>query len=655
MYNLLSRIVAVVVAVAMMQSPVSGIPQALTNRTMWTWNDPPAPDNIDPLITSSVRVKVFVGARGMTGVEAADAVCNIIQQRQLTRGRVNIHLQDFGKGDGLPGSPYSDGVALVYQTDDALEDQTVPMWWMTPYMNNGIAETSTWFGQFIDRYKVRQLVSPQSIPDPTRFHFDNEIYVTGCCSIDFVRNFHGVLNDPKATSPAWAIVGNDDGQGSPRTLAQLYSEYLADAVHGGLAPDPQACCIHTVEANRRWNLWYGRVCSQAVDKAMDLAVQGKIHAAWPGCLVSDYGQASLDGLTDPDLPPFSRRVVADPWQAGAFWANNWGVEFYDLQAPVFYPIHFDHRRPGESIFDASMRVHRHELESIIHSYGGGHAAEIVPWILLPGEAMDVGWYVVDGPDPDSNPDPVPYFTTFADIHRTMALLRSFDIGEYLLFNPGGGTASQWRDFRDVLNQVWAFDPVSVTVTGGEILSGDLASLRHALWDRLSILMPAGELTVTTQMALNLGSPRPARLRVRIEAAVDAGLAQLQVDIRDQTALNFWVPLGTVQLTSERLVVELASGPSASLFNIVGEADIRLRCLPTVFGAPQTLHIDLIQLTGLPPCPGDFNASGKLSVQDLFDYLAAYFSGEPRADFNDSGTISLQDLFDYLTAYFAGTC
>lgn len=53
------------------------------------------------------------------------------------------------------------------------------------------------------------------------------------------------------------------------------------------------------------------------------------------------------------------------------------------------------------------------------------------------------------------------------------------------------------------------------------------------------------------------------------------------------------------------------------------------------------------------CPADFNCSGGVSVQDIFDFLAAYFAGQPSADFNGSGTISVQDIFDFLGAYFAG--
>ena len=53
------------------------------------------------------------------------------------------------------------------------------------------------------------------------------------------------------------------------------------------------------------------------------------------------------------------------------------------------------------------------------------------------------------------------------------------------------------------------------------------------------------------------------------------------------------------------------------------------------------------------CPADFNESGALTVQDIFDFLAAWFAMSPSADFNFSGTVSVQDIFDFLTAYFSG--
>lgn len=55
----------------------------------------------------------------------------------------------------------------------------------------------------------------------------------------------------------------------------------------------------------------------------------------------------------------------------------------------------------------------------------------------------------------------------------------------------------------------------------------------------------------------------------------------------------------------------------------------------------------------PLCPADFNGDQTVSVQDIFDFLSAYFGNQPEADFNGDRTVSVQDIFDYLAAYFAG--
>ncbi len=53
------------------------------------------------------------------------------------------------------------------------------------------------------------------------------------------------------------------------------------------------------------------------------------------------------------------------------------------------------------------------------------------------------------------------------------------------------------------------------------------------------------------------------------------------------------------------------------------------------------------------CPANFNGMDGVSVQDIFDFLGAYFAVDPSADFNGSGAVSVQDIFDFLAAYFAG--
>jgi hypothetical protein len=55
----------------------------------------------------------------------------------------------------------------------------------------------------------------------------------------------------------------------------------------------------------------------------------------------------------------------------------------------------------------------------------------------------------------------------------------------------------------------------------------------------------------------------------------------------------------------------------------------------------------------PACRADFNHAGGVTVQDIFDFLTAYFSSAAPADINGVGGVTVQDIFDYLTLYFAG--
>ncbi len=61
----------------------------------------------------------------------------------------------------------------------------------------------------------------------------------------------------------------------------------------------------------------------------------------------------------------------------------------------------------------------------------------------------------------------------------------------------------------------------------------------------------------------------------------------------------------------------------------------------------------ISFASVPGCAADFNGDGALSVQDIFDFLGAWFAGTPSADFNGVGGLSVQDIFDFLGAWFAG--
>lgn len=61
----------------------------------------------------------------------------------------------------------------------------------------------------------------------------------------------------------------------------------------------------------------------------------------------------------------------------------------------------------------------------------------------------------------------------------------------------------------------------------------------------------------------------------------------------------------------------------------------------------------VDFASIPGCAADFNENGGLDIQDIFDYLNAWFAGNPATDFNASGGIEVQDIFDFLNAWFAG--
>ncbi len=60
-----------------------------------------------------------------------------------------------------------------------------------------------------------------------------------------------------------------------------------------------------------------------------------------------------------------------------------------------------------------------------------------------------------------------------------------------------------------------------------------------------------------------------------------------------------------------------------------------------------------ELGGGVGCTAEFNGDDVVSVQDIFDFLAAYFSLSPWADVNASGDLTVQDMFDFLAAFFLG--
>ncbi len=69
------------------------------------------------------------------------------------------------------------------------------------------------------------------------------------------------------------------------------------------------------------------------------------------------------------------------------------------------------------------------------------------------------------------------------------------------------------------------------------------------------------------------------------------------------------------------------------------------------------HGFLLLRSSSPLCRADFNCTGGgnagVTVQDLFDFLAAWFESSPRADINGQVGVTVQDIFDFIATWFAG--
>ena len=93
---------------------------------------------------------------------------------------------------------------------------------------------------------------------------------------------------------------------------------------------------------------------------------------------------------------------------------------------------------------------------------------------------------------------------------------------------------------------------------------------------------------------------------------------------------------------------LSIGPLYPTGSPVPPQSIMVRC--TASNACGTAVSRPVRLTA---CAADVNCGGGVSVQDVFDFVAAWFTNDPRSDFNGVNGITVQDIFDFLAAWFAG--
>jgi hypothetical protein len=138
-------------------------------------------------------------------------------------------------------------------------------------------------------------------------------------------------------------------------------------------------------------------------------------------------------------------------------------------------------------------------------------------------------------------------------------------------------------------------------------------------------------------------------------AVSGQTLALRVIATDDSALTYQWMRGVEVLSDGPTVggstISGATTDSMTIASIMLSDAGSYRCVVTN-RCSREASADVI-LTVSPSCRSDVNLDGWTTVQDIFEYLAFYFTGDTRADLDGTSGVSLQDLFTFLHAYFTG--
>lgn len=111
------------------------------------------------------------------------------------------------------------------------------------------------------------------------------------------------------------------------------------------------------------------------------------------------------------------------------------------------------------------------------------------------------------------------------------------------------------------------------------------------------------------------------------------------------------PLGESAILAGRTLAFSASGPGRAVYlSAANDRDYSVRL--DFDGWVETRGCDLtVTVAAWPVHPGDENRDGFRSVADIWTFTERFVRRFPQADFNGDGAITPQDLFDFLAAYF----
>lgn len=68
--------------------------------------------------------------------------------------------------------------------------------------------------------------------------------------------------------------------------------------------------------------------------------------------------------------------------------------------------------------------------------------------------------------------------------------------------------------------------------------------------------------------------------------------------------------------------------------------------------PQVRTGAAVEPEHVKPYNADYNRSGSVETQDIFDYLTGWFAGKIDTDVNSNGVLEGLDILEYINAWFA---
>lgn len=191
---------------------------------------------------------------------------------------------------------------------------------------------------------------------------------------------------------------------------------------------------------------------------------------------------------------------------------------------------------------------------------------------------------------------------------------------------------------------------------------------YDVWYRLTAAVP-GMYTFDT-----IGSAMPDTTLAIYGSCPASGLLGCNDDI-DFDQGNFWSSVQLSLFVTQTVYIRVAGygldegqfrlniqGPSASSgICCRGSTCATTATLATCTG-PNTRFVQAAACNApgnnlVPCCHADFNKQSGITVQDVFDFLTAWFSSSPDANMtgNGNGPPTVQSIFDFLAAWFVGGC